>query len=286
MIQALLVMACWYLFPGIMLPGEKQPFIYDLGHPDLSMVLSTELREISGIRFYQDKILAVEDEHGVIYVLNSRTGEIESRWEFWDDGDFEDLTVHEGKVYVIKSNGNIYVSECCDGTREGTVKYDLKYGKSHNFEGIDYNPKDNCFLIAAKRSSSDNQKEIYCQPADDMEIVADPVYMIDQSVVRDHYRSEMDSWSDRLAFDLGMAAYSLNPSGLAIHPVTGDIYILSSPVPQLLVLTSKWEFHSVEFLDRDLYKQPEAICFDPQGNLYIANEGRSGRGNILKFDPQ
>jgi len=274
------------LFFGYPQPESCDSIGFDMGHPIHTMVLSTELREISGMRILGEKILAIEDEHGLVYVLDKTTGEVTDKWEFWDDGDFEDIALYNDFAFVLKSNGNIYRTPLHAGSTDETVKYDLEYGKHHNFEGLAFNPESGCFLLASKRSSDYNEKEIYCQPLDDMEKIADPVYIIDQSKVRDHYRSQMDSWSDRLAFDLGTSAYSFNPSSIAVHPLSGDIYILSSPVPQLLVLTSDWEFISVEFLDRELFKQPESICFDTDGSLYIANEGRSGRSNILKFEPK
>ena len=36
-------------------------------------------------------------------------------------------------------------------------------------------------------------------------------------------------------------------------------------------------------LDPNVFKQPEGIAFDSTGNLFITNEGRRGKGNILEF---
>ena len=38
-------------------------------------------------------------------------------------------------------------------------------------------------------------------------------------------------------------------------------------------------------LEEKYFIQPEGICIDAYGNMYISNEGRNGKGNILLFKP-
>jgi hypothetical protein len=35
--------------------------------------------------------------------------------------------------------------------------------------------------------------------------------------------------------------------------------------------------------DKKLFRQPEGICFKPNGDLFISNEGDGGKAKILKF---
>jgi uncharacterized protein YjiK len=75
----------------------------------------------------------------------------------------------------------------------------------------------------------------------------------------------------------------LKPSGLAIHPRTGNLYVIASVGKMLLVLSPEGRLLHAERLDKDLFEQPEGIAFDLQGNLYIASEGEDGPGKLMKF---
>ena len=78
--------------------------------------------------------------------------------------------------------------------------------------------------------------------------------------------------------------FHIKASGAAIHPFTGDIYVLSS-VNKLLVILDK--YHQVKSsypLNPKLFKQPEGITFSENGTLIISNESaKAGPANLLLF---
>ena len=78
----------------------------------------------------------------------------------------------------------------------------------------------------------------------------------------------------------------LKPSGIAIHPVSGDLYLLSTVPQLLLILSATGRIISVNRLNPELFEQPEGIAFDEYQNLYISNERVRHSANILKFSPQ
>jgi len=74
------------------------------------------------------------------------------------------------------------------------------------------------------------------------------------------------------------------PSGLAIHPFNDEIYVISATPGMLVVIDRSGDVRNILPLDKHIFRQPEGICFSPDGDLYISNEGKNGRGNILKFN--
>lgn len=82
------------------------------------------------------------------------------------------------------------------------------------------------------------------------------------------------------------ADVSFKPSAIAIHPQTKNIYVLGSVGKLLIVCNYNGEIISVVELNPALFLQPEGICFDPAGALYISNEGKESVATILKFQPK
>ena len=67
-----------------------------------------------------------------------------------------------------------------------------------------------------------------------------------------------------------------HPSGLAIHPKSGNIYILSSKGKTMMILSPEGKIIALEKLNKKIHTQPEGIVFDQDGTLYISNEGKKG----------
>jgi hypothetical protein len=74
------------------------------------------------------------------------------------------------------------------------------------------------------------------------------------------------------------------PSAAALHPITGELYMVSA-VNKLLVVTSRrGNVKNVYQLDPSLFKQPEGLAFSPRGTLFISNEAADiGVANILVY---
>ncbi len=77
-----------------------------------------------------------------------------------------------------------------------------------------------------------------------------------------------------------------NPSALAVHPLTRDVYILSAKSGMLVVSDMQGRISSVYVLHPDIFFQPEGIAFFTDGDMLISNEGNrktGSPGNILIF---
>jgi hypothetical protein len=52
----------------------------------------------------------------------------------------------------------------------------------------------------------------------------------------------------------------------------------------LTVFDRTGHLKNVIALDKRIFQQPEGMCFDQYGNLFISNEANGGTANILKFE--
>ncbi|MDX1408865.1 MAG: SdiA-regulated domain-containing protein, partial [Saprospiraceae bacterium] len=257
---------------------------YHLDEPVQIIALDNALREISGLAYFNERLYALQDEDGRVYQIDPQTGKVLRDDKFWKDGDFEGIEVTDALGIAMKSNGHLYAFDLYDPDDDRTVKIDIELSRDMNFEGLGFDRQSGQILLAAKRRPEVIQKEIYAVDASFKSMQYRQMTILDQTVLFDRHMGGKKKGLARLRKNLAAATYSFNPSGIAVHPLTGDRFIISSPVPQLLVMSESWEVRDVIFLDQILFRQPEAICFDPAGNLYIGNEGGGAKGNILKFE--
>jgi uncharacterized protein YjiK len=81
-------------------------------------------------------------------------------------------------------------------------------------------------------------------------------------------KEELRSFAPGTNFDWG-------PSSIAVHPVSGDLYVLSTINKVLTIFTIDGKIREMVKLPKETHFQPEGLCFDEDGTLYISNEGSS-----------
>jgi len=250
-------------------------FPYQLNEPGRSWKLPPELAEISGLSCIDGQRLAcVQDEKGIIYIFNLKSGEVESKIEFGDDGDYEGIEITDKDAWVLKSNGTLFrITDFLE--KKGTVvkKFSTELTGKNDTEGLAYDPVNHSLLIACKEnpyldeSEGKNAKAIYSFDLETGQLDLSPFLMINPDIVKSH-----------------TGKVSFKPSGLAIHPVSGDIFIIGSVGKLLLVLSRTGEILAMIKLSPMIFPQPEGICFSPDGKLFIASEGAGRGGTILEFE--
>jgi uncharacterized protein YjiK len=266
---------------------------YNLEEPLLMIALPLALLEISGLSYYPEmnQLLAVNDERGWIFFLNATTGEVEERKTFSGNGDFEGIEWLGDKISIVKSNGDIYFYE--EGKKEpaSSVKTDLK--PSNDIEGLAFDADNNQLLLACKGDpnlgKSDKYKKtknIYSFDLGKNELEEDPFLSVEDDVLEDYVKdfANKNDFSKKKKKKLKGRVNDFSPSGIAIHPKTKDFYMLSSQGKLLIVFNKNKELKEVIFLDKNIHRQPEGICFAPNGDLFISNEGKGLGAKIMKYN--
>ncbi|GAB5522579.1 MAG: hypothetical protein Roseis2KO_04510 [Roseivirga sp.] len=82
---------------------------------------------------------------------------------------------------------------------------------------------------------------------------------------------------------LGSEETKVRPSGIAVHPITHEVYMLASTGRALIVFHQDGRPKNFTTLKRSLFPQPEGITFSPEGDLFISNEQEGEGGTILHF---
>jgi uncharacterized protein YjiK len=266
---------------------------YDLNNPDEKMVLPPVLHEISGITAVDSSIIAcIQDEHGIIFFYDVRGKALKQQITFYGKGDFEGITRVNETFYVLKSNGTLYEVTDTEGSDlAGEIR--LKGINHKDFEGLCYDRKENRLLIApkdrAEKDSKANVKQgLYGFDLSSGELLKDPLMEFNLPVIKDFAISNK-------VFGIveynkkgkpGKPDISFMPSAIAVHPVSGKLYLLSAHDHMLFVFSLEGTIEYMVRLKPDLFNMAEGITFFENGDMLVSNEGQRGMPSLLKFSYQ
>jgi len=263
---------------------------YDFSNPDQSFELPKKLKEISGLSVLDsDYLAAIQDEEGRVYSISIAEGKLEDELRFAKDGDFEGVERVNDDLYTLRSDGDIYrIKNWRDfGKKDDSKKYETFLSEKNDTEGLGYDAKNNRLLVACKEDPGDDLKDsraVYAFDLDEHELIEEPVLVIDlkeiENITPDH---PLNRLVRRLAAPLrDMSGFK--PAAIAVHPLTDQIFIVSSVRKLLLAYNPNGALEDLWLLSEDRFPQPEGLAFLPNGDLFIANEGGNGRATLMRFN--
>ncbi len=237
--------------------------------------LPSELDEISGIAWLNDdKMAAVQDEDGIIFLYDLKEKKIEKRILFGGPGDYEGLAVHQQDAYVLRSDGTIFAIQDFENSNKTVKTYQTPFSEKNNMETMEFDMERNSLLISPKDRdlSSDRYKGVYAFSLDTKKMEKAPIIKLDMGDKTLKRFRENDLYK------------TFRPSDLAIQPKTKEIYILEGSKPKLLILDAVGNAKNAYILDKKMFPQPEGIAFGTDGSLYISSEAKKeGNGTITEL---
>lgn len=257
-------------------PPDTLP--YDLANPShVINLVSEDLREISGLSPTDTpgQYLAIADEKGEIFFVDGAGGgSIIKRVLFRDKGDFEGVEMVGPCLFAVKSNGDIFEIGRWKRKAPSVREYDTHLNKDDDVEGLGYDVRRNALLVACKgHTDSSYTRRVFAFDLKTKKLSDDPVYTVDPLEVN-RLVPKTSEENDHF----------FSPSGIAIHPLSQDVYILSSAQKRLVVLD--YETGAIKYairLDKKILPQPEGISFDANGDLILSSEGKKGEGLMMRY---
>ncbi|TQI70839.1 uncharacterized protein YjiK [Gramella sp. Hel_I_59] len=242
-----------------------------------SWELPSELNEVSGMVYNEDGLMiCVQDEDGILFTFDMETKEIIKTHKFSYSGDYEALTYLDGVYWVAESNGRIIdVSDLdvADQELEG-IQLDFEY--RNNIEGMTATPDGKLWITVKDRNldNSSGYKGVYEYDPETRKLQKEPILRVDYE---DPKFERLKTHNPRKL---------LRPSDLAIHPLTGDLYILDAEFQKVIITDQQGGIKSIHLLDPAEFEQPEGIAFSKDGRIFISNERVGVPANIreIKFN--
>jgi uncharacterized protein YjiK len=263
---------------------------YALNQPDTTFFLPKILTEISGLSYDESSksILCVGDEDGKLFFLDKNTGQIIDDLDIGDKNDYDGVEKVGSIIYILESDGDLHRYDM--EKRETLAKIENRLEADNDLEGITYHKSTESLLLSCK-------KEGLKKKDDDIGKIIYQAKMVELDKVSKFTEVDLSSNFKEMSakgfnkgpffnFIVMQRLRDFSPSGIAVKPSTGEIYLISSKAGVLVVLEPEhYQVTLILFLNRSTHIQPEGICFDKEENLYISNEGRGKPARLHVFRP-
>jgi len=250
--------------------GTLNDYNFSGGHSK-TVTLPKQLNEISGLAVtWDDRLFAHNDEVGTVYEVDISTGEITN--EFYlgkkkNKKDFEGIAVVKDSLFMVTSSGVIYKFSYSDDEKNVDYKkFNTFLSAKNNVEGLCYDKATHSLLIACKDYAGKNLKEykaIFSFDLSNYKLQEEPRFLIN-----------LDSLKNK--FNI----INFSPTGIEVHPNSGNIFILSSHEKAIVELSSNGILLNAVKLKSKIHRQPEGISFLSDLTLLISDEGQNKRGNL------
>ena len=261
-------------------------FPYDLASPATTWQLVPELVEISGLTSSEDGryLIAVQDEGGVLYLINKSNGQLVDSLMFAGKGDFEAITSVHDTLYVAKSNGSIYmIPPGQRDTAHTVVRLSRAWEHDYDIEGLAYDAEKRRLLMVAKaqpHAERSDERDIFAYSLSDNFLLPEAVATIRRQAFNDYFSQCGDCTGLeklRARYSNPLEAFPFNPSEIAIHPISKLWYICAANGNLLIIMQADGKILNMHRLSKEIHRQPEGLWFDSSGDLYISNEGDEER---------
>ncbi len=254
---------------------------YNFDQPDSVTQLPEILNEISGMAITNQKTIAcVQDELGTIFFYSLKDKKIVEKKVFEKEGDFEGLALVGKRFYVLRSDGRL------SGVETDVTHYQLKLETDDN-EGLCYDAKNHRLLITGKSASETNKKERYIYDFDleKKALRSKKAYVFNtDELLKEARKRSLPEFS--ISKKGKKKKFNFRPAAIAIHPMTDQIYILSSSDKLLLIIDRSGKVMDFIKLDRKKYLQPESLSFLDDGTLIIASEAHTAKPLLFTLKPK
>jgi uncharacterized protein YjiK len=270
-------------------------FPYDLNAPNSSFELDVSLREISGLTTSPkaDNLAAVQDEKGQLFYINKKSGKVDPSVIFAEDGDFEGIEFVGDTLWVVKSKGRLFKLWNLNKTPYDMATFKIESLKKANIEGLGYDAKNNRLLLAQKGEKTDEatSRSIFAFDLKKQVSSVSKVFDIGlkdfQAFLTNKKAKKYQSLVDDYVKNPLATGIDFGPSGVAVHPLSGNIFVISSINKVLIVMSSEGKLLEMVKLDKTIFAQPEGICFDADGTMYISTEAKDNpKGKLFIFKQQ
>ena len=264
---------------------------YDFSNPDEIIILPAILHEISGITAIDNSSIAcIQDENGIVFFYDLQSEKISRQINFYGDGDYEGIAFTGSVLYVLRSDGLLLeITNLKSSGKANAISLNSIMGFDN--EGLCYDNKNERLLIApknkpGKEAGIKGDRAVFGYDLIKREFIKEALYGFD---VKSITKFAVENNVYKLKKNKKKNKYELpdlkfRPSSIAIHPLTGRLYIISSADPLLAVFNINGNIEQIIRLDKKIFNMPEGITFLSNGDILVSNEGEKQNATLIRLN--
>ena len=276
---------------AFLLQSYAQSHSYNLSEPTEKIYLPEILNEVSGLTMVdQTTIACIQDELGIVFFFNLHSKKIMQQLHFEKEGDYEGITNVGNSLFILRSDGLITEIENYKSENFKVMGHETNIPAKDN-EGLCHDFSNNRLLIGCKSkleaaSASKNIRAIFGFDLKSKKLTEKPIFEFDVNKLKAYAESQGIEMYDKITKTGiqkdGKLAFKI--SGIAIHPITQKLYIISAKDHLFFVMDGNGNPEYIERLEKEIFNKPEGITFLNNGDLLITNEGQDHKATLLRFN--
>ena len=261
---------------------------YSFGNPDVRFTLPKILNEISGQAIIDSVTFAcIQDESGMLFIYDSKQNSIVKEIKFSEPGDYEGICIVQKDIFILRSDGVLFHLANYNDPNMIVTKYETGVPADNN-EGLCYDSLNSRLLIGCKSKigkgeAFDDVRAIYGFDLATKKLSDQPVFSFDVQAMIQFAEQNNIKLPKKDKKGEETTVLKFKTSALGIHPITGELYVLSAVDHALFVFNPNGEIQHLELLDAKLFNKPEGISFYQNGDVLITNEAQDKKPTLLKF---
>jgi len=236
-----------------------------------TITLPKQLNEISGLAVTgDDRLFSHNDEIGTVYEIDIETGKILNQFYLGKKKlkkDFEGIAAVNDSLFLVTSSGVLYKFDIPGDERNVEyIKVKTFLSAKFNVEGLCYDKATNSLLLVCKEYAGKNLTEYKAIYAFDLS-----TYILNEEP---RFLINLDSLKNKFNIN------NFSPTGIEVHPNSGNFFILSSHEKVIIEISSNGELLNAVKLKSKNHRQPEGIAFLSDLSLLISDEGKGKKAKV------
>ena len=237
----------------------------------LQLKLPKALREISGLALLpDDRLLAVADERARVYSIDFnelQANKFSTMGDPAGKGDFEGIALLNNAVYLVTANGVLWRQQL-NAAADDYEKIRTGIGKQCEVEGLTAWPVRDALLILCKQGhESKGSAKLRVFYWSEKRRALEP----DMAITRSYK-------------ELGVK--QLHPSGISFSADKQTLFIIAAQEKYYLEITLQGQIvRAAQLPNKSTHRQTEGVVITANNTLYLADEGRKGKGTVTRYEP-